>query len=136
MECPVCNDRRGLCHEDKILKNNCFSLFFRHDCRERTVIPCFARNDFLKYVGIARSVSTQVSVFLETKQGFSFLADVTNNEERTYFTGNNWRQFLYVYHLHHGSNEEMHVKFCATPVGSISVQLPTRPNFHPCMYLP
>ncbi|EMS65932.1 hypothetical protein TRIUR3_04712 [Triticum urartu] len=66
---------------------------------EMEEIPCFARKDFLKKIGIAKSAFTQVTTPLQTKEGFTFFVNVINEQDTTYFTGRYRKQFLELYRL-------------------------------------
>ena len=92
--------------------------------------PLLYQRIFLEKFGIATSERKDFKVKLSTEEGFKFNVRVTNSQERTFFAGTQWKEFIRVYSLSMGDE----LVFSLDEEGSsIPVTSTHQPIFHPCM---
>src|SRR3989337_4433670 len=77
---------------------NCVLILFFLQC-----IPCSARAHVLKKVGLAITKYTSIMVTLETCHGYKFTVGFINQEDRSFFYGQTWINFVKCYGLKVGT---------------------------------
>src|SRR3954467_12600424 len=82
----------------------CVLILFFLQC-----IPCSARTHVLKMLGLAISEYTSLMVIVKTSHGYKFQVGFMNQEDRCFFYGRTWINFLTCYGLKVGARMLMEI---------------------------
>ena len=83
---------------------HCVLILFFLQC-----IPCSARTHVLKMLGLAITEYTSLMVTVKTSHGYKFRVGFMNQEDRCFFYGRTWINFLKCYGLKVGARMLMEI---------------------------